>query len=63
MRSNQGFTAALLHHRSTNKAKTVPAALQGDAAGSESHGVGKGCPLTGWVCRVKGFQQDEVLLC
>ena len=62
MRSNQGFTAALLHHWSTNKAKTVPAA-GGDAAGRESHGVGKGGPLTGWVCRVKGFQQDELLIC
>lgn len=46
MRSNQGFTAALLHPWGTNKAKSVPAAGGGDTAGSESHGVGKGGVLS-----------------
>ena len=62
MRSNQGFTAVLLHHRSTNKGEDGTSGW-GDTGGSESHGVGKGGPLAAWVCRVKGFRQDEFLLC
>lgn len=62
MRSNQGFTAVLLHHRSTNKAKTVLAA-GGTLQAVKVTGWVRGGPFTGWVCRVKGFQQDEVLLC